>query len=404
MTDPLQFPQFSYLSKPLLVPRPGVDWADTMVLNPTLIDEPGSEKLHMLFRATGPWPAHRQPGQPLPYPIFLGYAYSDNLGKDWQADFSRPCLAPRLAMAAEQIETFNHLGRSVVNYANGCIEDPRLFRLDGKCYLTAACRMFPPGPYWEEDAPMQCAPSWASEGKHHLGRAASENLTVSVLFEVNLQALQEGRYEEACRYVTHLTDPQRGDNRDVVLLPKKLRIDGKEQYVCLHRPMEPDKYGEQYSWLQPSIFMAAAERLEDLTTDNAIHRLLAQSIFPWEGDRIGTSWTPILLENGEWLLPYHGKQDAKVGYTQSFMILEPGENGWLQVKHRCSERLMYAQRDWELQGRFPTPCLFTCGGIICNGTLIMSYGAADTVSGIARGDFGSLVNFIRNFNEYGNAK
>ncbi len=401
MTASLSPPPFRYLPSPVLVPQPGVEWADTMVLNPTLIDEPGTGRLHMLFRSTGPWPRARQPRKPLPYPIFLGYAQSVDGGESWNADFSRPCLTPRLAVEREEIHTVNRAGESVVNYANGCLEDPRLFRLDGKCYATVACRLFPPGPYWANDSPMQCAPDWARDGKHNFGRAASENLTVSVLYEINLKALAAGDYEAASRYVTHLTNPEQGDNRDVVLFPEKVRLGGKHQFLSLHRPMQPGCYGDEYSGLPPGIFMAAAESLGDFPTARAQHRLLAGPLFPWEGDRIGSSWTPIALGDDEWLLPYHGKQDAIVGYTQSFMILKAGEDGWPRVIHRCPERLMVARQEWELQGRFPTPCLFTCGGIVLDGNLLMSYGAADTVCGLAWVDFSALIVFLRQFDANG---
>ena len=36
----LSVPKLHYLPKPVLTPQPGVSWADTMLLNPTLIDEP----------------------------------------------------------------------------------------------------------------------------------------------------------------------------------------------------------------------------------------------------------------------------------------------------------------------------------------------------------------------------
>ena len=393
-------PDFHYSTEPLLVPRPGAAWADTMVLNPSIIHHAGA--YHMVFRATGPWPQAQQPGKPLPYPIFLGYAKSENRGKDWQADFSRPCLAPRLAMSPEGLFLSDPLGNSVVNYANGCIEDPRLFSLEGKHYLTAACRLFPPGPYWENDAPMQCAPEWAGRSREPFGRAARENLTVSVLFAVHLDRLSGGHYEEAFQYAGHLTDPERGDNRDVVVFPGRMRIDGAWSYVQLHRPKEGVRYESSRAGLPPSIFVAVSESLSGFPTPATRHRLLASPLFDWEGDRIGASWTPMDLGDGEWLLPYHGKQNAEVGYTQSFMILREGSDGWPRVVHRCPERLMYARQKWELEGRFPTPCLFTCGGLVDEGQLLMSYGAADTVCGQARVQFDSLIRFVRQFDALGN--
>lgn len=399
----LALPEFRTLDAPVLSPVPGIPWADTMLLNPAVIDEPGSSRLHMLFRATGPWPEARRPGRPLPYPIFLGYATSDDDGISWQADFSRPALAPALADATpETIRIRDRAGNTVVNHANGCIEDPRLFRLDGKLYCTTACRMFAPGPYWEHDEPMQCAPDWARTGQHNLGPAASENLTVTVLWEVDLEALKARRYENAFTYVTRLSDPVRGDNRDVFPLPRKLRIGGRELYACLHRPFSPGKFGAEFASLPPAIFLAVAERLEDLATDRAENRLIARSLFTWEGNRVGASWVPIDLGGGEWLLPYHAKQDAVVGYTQSFMILKEGADGWPVVTHRCPDRLHYAKKRWELDGRFKTPCVFTCGGLVRpNGDLLVTYGAADNFAGVARTNFPQLVTHVRRYDADG---
>jgi beta-1,2-mannobiose phosphorylase / 1,2-beta-oligomannan phosphorylase len=45
-------------------------------------------------------------------------------------------------------DSFN---RKNINYANGCIEDPRLFYFANELYLSIACRVFPPGPYWDHD-------------------------------------------------------------------------------------------------------------------------------------------------------------------------------------------------------------------------------------------------------------
>jgi len=292
-------------------------------------------------------------------------------------------------------------GQQVVNYANGCIEDPRLFRFDGRLYLTTACRMFPPGPYWEHDEPTQCSPDWAGNTLHRLGRAASENVTVSVLWEVDFERLLARDYDRAFRYVAPLTDPERGENRDVFLFPEKMRIDGKECFVCLHRPFQPREFGVEYGEIKPSIFLAAAEHIEDLATARARHRLLAMPELHWEKDRIGASWVPLPLDNGEWLLPYHGKQDSVVGYTQSFMILQRGRDGWPVVKHRCPDRVMIAEKKWELTGRFKTPCVFTCGGLVRGKELLMTYGAADTVAGVAWTDYTALLQRVRCFDAYG---
>jgi beta-1,2-mannobiose phosphorylase / 1,2-beta-oligomannan phosphorylase len=234
--------RFQYSPEPVLVPRKGCLWADTMVLNPALIQDPESSRLHMLFRATGPWPEKQIPGKPLPYPIFLGYASSDDKGLTWTADFSRPALAPALKSNPDEIYVLNVEGRKMIDYSNGCIEDPRLFWLEGKLYLSVACRMFPPGPYWEQDEPTQCCPEWVHDKNHSFGRAARENLTTTVLYQVDLDRLKAKDYTRAFTYVTHLTDPELGDNRDVFLFPEKMVVAGRPQYVCIHRPKEPNKF------------------------------------------------------------------------------------------------------------------------------------------------------------------
>ena len=121
-----------------------------------------------------------------------------------------------------------------------------------------------------------------------------------------------------------------------------------------------------------------------------------RSSVPWEANRIGASWPPIELEPGLWLFPYHGKQDDRVGYTQSFMLLR--ENGTLHpdILVRPGERLLFADQPWELEGEFTIPCLFSCSGVrMPDGRLLMGYGAADKKVGLASVDFDELVRFLK---------
>ncbi|AIQ48603.1 hypothetical protein R70723_23855 [Paenibacillus sp. FSL R7-0273] len=402
-------PQFRYLSKPALEPVPGCDWADKMVLNPAIVKDPDSGDIHMLFRATGPWPQKRREGCHDPYPIFLGYAKSTDGGETWDADFTRPALAPALGYEEHELYITDIHGKKVRNYANGCVEDPRIFYLEDELYVTVACRAFPPGPYWlsSQHPPVQTrfeyVPDWIFEGdgKDPFIKTARSNDTVSVLYRLDLDKLKQREYESAFQYVGPLTEGHVSDNRDVFFFPEKMMIAGKQQYLMLHRPMNvlPFEGGEQAG--KPSIYLAAAESLEDFASSKATHRLLAQPVFDWEENRIGASWPPISLGNKEWLVSYHAKQDAQVGYTQSFMIVREQEDDFPAVVHRCSERLMFAEREWEMPQDYPTPCLFTTGGIVLGEELIMSYGAADQKVGISWVNFNELVAFIREYGEDG---
>lgn len=402
-------PTFEYLDKPIIKPQKGCPWADTMVLNPAMVKEADSNTIHMLFRATGPWPQKRMEGSIYdPYPIFLGYAKSEDQGRTWEADFTRPVLAPAVEYDVDKVYITNIYGERVPNFSNGCVEDPRIFEVEGELYCTVASRLFPPGPYWFETPgggeTYTNTPKWSKNPNNPFGLAALKNNTVSILFRLELDKLKTGDYENAFKYVCNLTDGSVDDNRDVFLFPEKMNINNKLQYVMLHRPHNPECFEAGKGVNKPSIMLAAAEDFKEFTGSKTEHTLLAKGIFEWEEERIGASFGPIKLNDEEWLLPYHGKQLPDYGYTQSFMILKNQDNDFPKVVHRCSDRLMYATQEWELPDRFPCPCIFSTGSVIIEGNLIISYGAADQYAGIAWVNINELVEYIREFDESGNHK
>ena len=378
--------------KLILEPKPGCEWASQMVLNPAMtVDPDDPETLHMLFRATGPWRCRQIEGKPLPFPIFIGYGVSRDGGENWEFDFSRPALAPTLCYDEKELQ----ISSPDFCPANGCIEDPRLFYFENKLFLSVACRVFPPGPYWEHDQPDQCMPEWAK--REDMPAFVRKNTTVSLLYRVELEALKEKRYEDAFSFICPLHEPNLSDNRDVFLFPRRLKINGREKIICVHRPATPAAHDGFENLRKPAIFLAAADCFEDFSNGKAEQCCIHVPTEVWEANRVGGSWAPIEVAPGEWLLPFHGKQDEKVGYTQSFMLLKEQENGFPAVTHRCKERLFYADNAWELAGLFPTPCLFTCSGIVRpDGTLLMGYGAADSVVGLLKTDFNALLDKIRN--------
>jgi predicted GH43/DUF377 family glycosyl hydrolase len=387
----------NYEKRFVMGPQADCPWACKMILNPAIVkDLEDGNVLHMLFRATGPCPESRLPGKPMPYPIFIGYAVSEDVGKSWKADFEHPAIKLALEYDCNKMMTENIRHEKVINYANGSTEDPRLFYFDDDLYLSVAGRPFPPGPYWDHDDPVQCMPEWALNNEHNLGTAVTENSTVTLLYKVNLDALKNRKYEDAFALVGPMHNPNISDDRDVVLFPRKLKISGKEKIVCIHRPKHPWNYDLGKDLKLPSIFLAAADSIEELSENNIERHILAVPEFDWEQNRIGASWAPIEVASGEWLLPYHGKQDDKVGYTQSFMILKETADGFPVITHRSAERLMYANEPWELEGDFTIPCMFTCSGVILDdGNLLMGYGAADQKIGIATVNFEYLLNTIR---------
>lgn len=385
----------------LLEPHAACYWASDMVLNPGIIRDPESGRLHLLFRATGPCRHLQGEVEEPPFPIFLGYGWSDDDGANWRFDLSRPALAPRVGWKLEELYLKNASGERVLNHANGCIEDPRLSLIEGQCYLVAACRLFPPGAYWMRDDPHQQQPRWVRDGWPAGGAAARDNVTVNVLYRVDLKALAEGRYEQAFQYLTNLTDPERGEDRDCMLFPARHEVAGRAHFLCVHRPWNPAAYPEFAGCLRPSIAVSFAETFDALRLPHAGRYLLAEPLFDWEGDRIGASAPPLQLSGSEWLLPYHGKRDPEWGYAQSFMILEAPPGGLPVVKHRCSTPLLRPCERWEMPGRFKSPVCFVTGFIELGDKFLATYGAADERAGAAYFDKRGLIEYVRAFDAEG---
>ena len=153
----------------------------------------------------------------------------------------------------------------------------------------------------------------------------------------------------------------------------------------------------------PSIMMCCAPDLYSLRNADVQQEILAKPIFDWEVGRIGASGNVIEVGPGEWLLSYHGKQNQAVGYTQSFMLLADVPNALPQIRHRCPERLLVPEADWEQPGRFESPVIFITGmAVVDNGeTLLLSYGAADEKVGVARLDMRILLARLRKYDARG---
>ncbi len=378
--------------KKLLSPVENTDWASEMVLNPAIIEDPKTKRIHMIFRATGPSPQNGLEGESIPYPIYLGYAYSDD-GENFTFDLDKPALAPALKYGKEEVFVTNYKGEKEPDFTNGCIEDPRLFFIDGECYMTAACRMFSPGAYWAADYKGSCLPQWAKVQEENPFYTISlhYNPTVTVLYKVDLDELSNKNYEKAFTYVTAVTNPKYGEDRDVVFFSKRMMVDGKLCYIMLQRPVTPNTYPE-FTEKNPSIVIAAAENLEDFATDNNVkRRLILAPTESWQEQRVGASVPPLEIGEGRWLLNYHGKKDSVEGYGQSFMIFTEVENDLPVIEKLSPEKMFACAEEWEMPARFKVPCVFTTGMIFHKGDLLISYGAADQYVGILKIDYKKLM-------------
>lgn len=377
----------------ILRPVPDCPFASEMVLNPGLIADPETGRLHMLVRVSGPCPEKQLPRCPMPFPIYFAYAWSDNGGKDWDFDLSRPALSPAVAYEEKDMWLVNGRGERVANYHNGCIEDPRLLFIEGECYCIIAARTFPAGPYWVHDDPVQCMPEWAKRADSPIGNQG--NVTTTVLYKVDLRALAAKDYDRAFTYVTDLTDPKKGEDRDVFIFPEKMKIDGKMQYVMIHRPHHPDAY-EDIEESRPAIVIAAAEDLYSFAKGSAKRRVLYAPELEWQGDKVGGSTPPISMGNGEWLFNFHARKNEAEGYAQSFMILRETENDFPEIAYLYPHPWIVPEADFEQPHKFPIPCIFFTGIAKLEDKLLVSYGAADEFAAVMEIDYNKTVSVLKN--------
>ena len=74
--------EFVISRKKVLSPVVGSDWACEMVLNPAIIKDPNSKGFICCFvQPDRGWT--KQCRENTPYPIYLGYGFSDDNGETW---------------------------------------------------------------------------------------------------------------------------------------------------------------------------------------------------------------------------------------------------------------------------------------------------------------------------------
>jgi predicted GH43/DUF377 family glycosyl hydrolase len=380
--------------KCILAPVEGCPFASEMVLNPAIVRDPDTGRIHMLVRVSGPMPEKRLEGKPMPFPIYFAYGWSDDRGESFEFDLTVPALSPAVEYEEEKLWITDGRGNRVPNYVNGCIEDPRLFFIEGECYVAVAGRTFPAGPYWIHDEPVQCMPEWALSEDSPIGNRG--NVTTTVLYKVDLNALSRRDYDNAFKYVTDLTDPAMCEDRDVFIFPEKMKIDGKMQYVMIHRPHHPDAY-EGIEESRPAIVIAAAEDLYSFAKGPAKRRVLYAPELDWQGDKVGGSTPPISMGNGEWLFNFHARKNEAEGYAQSFMILRETENDFPEISHLYPHPWIVPEADFEQPHKFPIPCIFFTGIAKLGDRLLVSYGAADENAAVMELDYNAIVSELEKY-------
>jgi predicted GH43/DUF377 family glycosyl hydrolase len=323
-------------SNPILVPHAEHPWENLVVCNPGVIHHDGL--FQMLYRAAGDDKDHV---------IHFGLATSrDGIHFERQSD--QPVFSP-----------------SSDGPDAGCVEDPRIARLDGHFYITYAYRAFKPGQYWLAADNSAFNPRDAS-----LPPLFGQNMTASgLLLSDDLRSFRRlGRITRSDV-----------DDRDVILFPEK--IGGR--YVMLHRPMQ--WAGPGYDNAYPAMWICYSDDL--LTWSDST--MLAKGEFHWE-NKIGGSCPPIRTEHG-WFVIYHAV-DSKGIYRVGVMMLDLEDPS--KVIARTPEPVMEPEEDYEWHGLYPHGVVFPTANVVVDDVLYVYYGAADQKIGVATADFPTLVEFV----------
>jgi len=154
-------------------------------------------------------------------------------------------------------------------------------------------------------------------------------------------------------------------NRNAAYFPR--RLDGK--VLLLHRPVTM----AQSMWLSSSYDM--------------IHwydhkEILQARPFEWDDAKVGVAGPPIELEEG-WLLIYHGVEAKTWTYRLGCVMLARDHPEI--VLWRKNEPILEPEKDYEVSGAVSN-AVFSCGAAVIENKLVLYYGAADNVIGVAVGD------------------
>jgi predicted GH43/DUF377 family glycosyl hydrolase len=155
-------------------------------------------------------------------------------------------------------------------------------------------------------------------------------------------------------------------NKDAALFPE--RIGG--QFAMLHRR-------------PPDIWIAYSQDL--INWDNHQIVMKADAGADWERLKIGAAGPPIRSEMG-WILIYHGVSEEH-RYSLGIALLQADDP--TRILARQIEPILEPELEWEVYGHVPN-VVFSCGHVLLEDRLLVYYGAADTVIGVAETDLPSI--------------
>lgn len=321
-------------NNPILCPS-DKQWENFCVLNPAVVFDEELNKFVMVYRAAGDDIKHK---------ISFGLATSEN-----GFSFTRECDKPVFSPADEECD-------------GGCVEDPRIVKIDDYYYMTYAARAFAPGRYW--------LPTFKEERTQWF---KPQKETVPAFYRINhtVTYLAITKDFKNYRRLGRITD-SRIDDRDVVIFPRKIN----DKFVRINRPNKLD--GKYYMDISFS---------DDLLEwDN--EEVLYKGYEEWESMKVGASCPPIEVDEG-WLLIYHAVDKKDEIYRVGLLLLD--KNDPRKIIGRTKDYVMEPDEPYELSGLY-NGCVFPTGAVLKDDTLFVYYGCGDKVISVATGDIKEIIN------------
>ncbi|MEO2090481.1 MAG: glycoside hydrolase family 130 protein [Gemmataceae bacterium] len=160
------------------------------------------------------------------------------------------------------------------------------------------------------------------------------------------------------------------ENKDVVLFPESVG----DSYVALHRPVCGTPFTRPEMWVA---------RSPDLIHWGS-HAPLRLADSEWQSGRVGAGCPPVRVPGG-WLEIYHGNRrptrPGEVGeYFGGALLLDAADP--TRVLKWTAEPFLRPEEGFEANGFVPN-VVFPTGVVPAGDTLLVYYGAADTVTAVA---------------------
>ena len=170
-----------------------------------------------------------------------------------------------------------------------------------------------------------------------------------------------------------LVTPDTVDDKDECLLAGKI----KDQYAVFHRVAHHICFDTV-----PSL------DFEKNRIDKCIP-LIGPRHGMWDGVKVGIAGPPITTDAG-WLLLYHAVSTDKF-YRVGAMLMELDNPG--NIIGRTTDFILEPEESWELEGEI-NHVVFPCGASIRGDDLLIYYGGADTVIGVATTKLSWLLDIL----------